>query len=233
MRGTLSHTTHLAGQCQDYPRGCEEHSISATEKATDPGSSPRMRGTLWAVTFYCKCMAIIPADAGSTIRPMVVAPYTEDHPRGCGEHSGVTLDVTVEGGSSPRMRGAHLQQCSDGRKARIIPADAGSTACTWAWTPVPRDHPRGCGEHLKGSCLARVQWGSSPRMRGALLHRLMQAGQSRIIPADAGSTAKLTGCTGIPRDHPRGCGEHPVSTWPIRMVAGSSPRMRGALVHSS
>ena len=55
---------------------------------------------------------------------------------------------------------------------------------------VPRDHPRGCGEHAwKRSGLTQKQ-GSSPRMRGALTEGRFLICERRIIPADAGSTLK-------------------------------------------
>ena len=49
-----------------------------------------------------------------------------------------------------------------------------------------------------------------------------------IIPADAGSTGDGPSFGAGPRDHPRGCGEHSPSPLSTAMVAGSSPRMRGA-----
>ena len=70
------------------------------------------------------------------------------------------------------------------------------------------DHPRGCGEHSE------------------ILHPHQIV--NRIIPADAGSTARTPLMTLISRDHPRGCGEH-LSHGSIRAPdGGSSPRMRGA-----
>ena len=51
----------------------------------------------------------------------------------------------------------------------------------------------------------------------------------RIIPADAGSTYFKFLSLVCQRDHPRGCGEHPLGTRVFRAMIGSSPRMRGAL----
>ena len=52
-----------------------------------------------------------------------------------------------------------------------------------------RDHPRGCGEHQLLLKQARVIFGSSPRMRGALVENSGQWFDTGIIPADAGSTS--------------------------------------------
>ena len=65
-------------------------------------------------------------------------------------------------------------------------------------------------------------------MRGALGENNLEIHESRIIPADAGSTVFRLSVTVCLEDHPRGCGEHffiaiiSLSGW------GSSPRMRGA-----
>ena len=69
-------------------------------------------------------------------------------------------------------------------------------------------------------------------MRGALREINPALLCKRIIPADAGST-----CTSLPdstslRDHPRGCGEHPLLLTVWDKFQGSSPRMRGAQVPS-
>ena len=70
--------------------------------------------------------------------------------------------------------------------------------------------------------------GSSPRMRGALQIVGSPRMGMRIIPADAGSTTRLSVPAVKIRDHPRGCGEHALTTPWMVAVIGSSPRMRGA-----
>ena len=50
----------------------------------------------------------------------------------------------------------------------------------------------------------------------------------RIIPADAGSTSKSSVIGFLSQDHPRGCGEHDMSSKIMSTNEGSSPRMRGA-----
>ena len=49
---------------------------------------------------------IIPAYAGSTLRPLDPGNSTRDHPRVCGEHSTFAVCICLQKGSSPRMRGA-------------------------------------------------------------------------------------------------------------------------------
>ena len=154
-------------------------------------------------------LRIIPADAGSTISRFTWTGLPEDHPRGCGEHRSLNRRL--------------------GLVMWIIPADAGSTPSK-RYRLSPRwDHPRGCGEHagLQGpGCQGR---GSSPRMRGARSLCDSVSRDTRIIPADAGSTIVIPCMPKFSQDHPRGCGEHHTTTTLLQPSSGSSPRMRGAL----
>ena len=106
------------------------------------------------------------------------------------------------------MRGAPLTASHIMTHGRIIPADAGSTITVCHVCYRERDHPRGCGEHMKSSRESLLQMGSSPRMRGARVHADDVTDENRIIPADAGSTGSIKPLTSSRKDHPRGCGEH-------------------------
>ena len=192
-----------------------------------------MRGALNKSRMKTGERRIIPADAGSTLYAFAVDWYSEDHPRGCGEHRPWRDGHALVLGSSPRMRGALSTNTNEFLEERIIPADAGSTAPSIASDAGRPDHPRGCGEHVGGLHRARLGEGSSPRMRGAPFGSASIGVFKGIIPADAGSTPWRCSRPASPRDHPRGCGEHrrnsvsPSSHW------GSSPRMRGAPLRDS
>ena len=176
------------------------------------GSSPRMRGARaspWRRT-------------GSTV----------DHPRGCGEHVVASRVRSRLEGSSPRMRGAHGEETIFHGSDRIIPADAGSTSFHLKISTPSGDHPRGCGEHPTPIDRSWMSEGSSPRMRGARILPTGGACYWRIIPADAGSTWCRCWRSAPWQDHPRGCGEHGPSFQCSSSVSGSSPRMRGAQLHS-
>ena len=112
----------------DHPRGCGEHSLTLHRGSLPCGSSPRMRGTLLPFGHCGHTYGIIPADAGNTSVGIEYVWLVEDHPRGCGEHSGGrTCDGDV-GGSSPRMRGTRGYIGKGVMPIRIIPADAGNTS---------------------------------------------------------------------------------------------------------
>ena len=91
-------------------------------------------------------------------------------------------------GSSPRMRGALDPGDGVFIGAGIIPADAGSTGPHLLVPHGYGDHPRGCGEHRELAEFSALNWGSSPRMRGAPEAAPQRRKHLRIIPADAGST---------------------------------------------
>ena len=131
----------------DHPRGCGEHAHYSMDELVRLGSSPRMRGALVVVRQIVLQPGIIPADAGSTRCQLVADLFTEDHPRGCGEHDMVTTITEDNAGSSPRMRGALLCFFVPHSLLRIIPADAGSTCGPTMLPASDQDHPRGCGEH--------------------------------------------------------------------------------------
>ena len=177
-----------------------------------------------AVAWY----GIIPADAGSTRPQMRRAFHLKDHPRGCGEHSSLWPFLSLQAGSSPRMRGALIVIHSKRRVTRIIPADAGSTVSLGLRPYRSEDHPRGCGEHRLRTYRLFADGGSSPRMRGARRSLHPMARCRRIIPADAGSTEFFCCECGMFGDHPRGCGEHHDLYRHMGVQRGSSPRMRGA-----
>ena len=154
-----------------------------------------------------------------------------DHPRGLGEHWITVAAGGLIGGSSPRTRGAHTCLGKLPLRAGIIPADAGSTPCTFCVSPPIADHPRGRGEHEESTDVSPPLYGSSPRTRGALREAERGPTDRRIIPADAGSTDVGARARLLAPDHPRGRGEHFSARYVAFRSAGSSPRTRGAPVH--
>ena len=71
--------------------------------------------------------------------------------------------------------------------------------------------------------------GSSPRVRGKLLHTTNRHPQKRLIPACAGKTMAPGGGYKSFEAHPRVCGENCFSGLPTLYGTGSSPRVRGKL----
>ena len=65
-----------------------------------------------------------------------------------GEHVNRPPAVQCVEGSSPRARGARLEQIDNELRSRIIPACAGSTRIPGTMRQGSRDHPRVRGEHM-------------------------------------------------------------------------------------
>ena len=151
-----------------HPRACGEHRLFATSAVSDPGSSPRMRGTPLGILRCWRTGRFIPAHAGNTSSGSVALLTQPVHPRACGEHTYTTTLNLLDRGSSPRMRGTRRRWPS-----------------SWSRTAV---HPRACGEHLFTQGLMLAFRGSSPRMRGTPNELGGQAGGGRFIPAHAGNT---------------------------------------------
>ena len=135
----------------DHPRACGEHTRRQPLCGRIPGSSPRMRGTLfriWRSTLAC---GIIPAHAGNTrCETRCTAPH-RDHPRACGEHREKDGREKTGLGSSPRMRGTPVGVGQLRGVVGIIPAHAGNTSLACIGLLAWWDHPRACGEHCFGS----------------------------------------------------------------------------------
>ena len=164
--------TAMSANCQtcvrDHPRACGAHRRIFTFLVQSSGSSPRMRGSLCIHLHVAGSIGIIPAHAGLTRRTHGPKLTGRDHPRACGAHSSSNASTLGYQGSSPRMRGSHLDCRISNRRKGIIPAHAGLTASALRRSPAVRDHPRACGAHSRSPSTYRVPSGSSPRMRGSL-----------------------------------------------------------------
>ena len=204
---TLPSRDYLEGG-RDHPRVCGEHRPPESRRLLPSGSSPRMRGAPLGSTMLELVGRIIPAYAGSTHAQTHEQCQGRDHPRVCGEHSFDRKYPSSDLGSSPRMRGARWSCTAASRIGGIIPAYAGSTSRWVALGVWHQDHPRVCGEHSTATSLTSTRRGSSPRMRGALVHDLDVLLVLGIIPAYAGSTSVLTSTGALVEDHPRVCGEY-------------------------
>ena len=104
-----------------------------------------------------------------------------------GEHRGTANLKELEGGSSPRARGAFGFRGGGLFQFGLIPACAGSMMTDRIKGWLDEAHPRVRGEHRHMVPPWQEMSGSSPRARGAyvaVLHPILQSG---LIPACAGS----------------------------------------------
>ena len=145
--GSTPTATRPSREPRDHPRMCGEHRSIVGIGVACQGSSPHVRGARRPRQPGIRPNGIIPACAGSTQVRLRRRPWTEDHPRMCGEHRSGFNALFFLTGSSPHVRGARkdspLRRCHSG----IIPACAGSTLTLAVSRSRARDHPRMCGEH--------------------------------------------------------------------------------------
>ncbi len=127
------------------------------------------------------------------------------------------------------MRGTRAIGSERDPTGRFIPARAGNAsiaAAVWGRGAV---HPRACGERGILSAPARIDSGSSPRVRGTLRRLDGVVVAHRFIPARAGNARLRARAAAMISVHPRACGERSPSSTPASDRLGSSPRVRGTL----
>ena len=223
---------HAIGS-SDHPRACGANFSFVCSNVMLPGSSPRVRGKRLLAFFVMTGCRIIPARAGQTSRPCSLPRISSDHPRACGANIELGFYGVLYCGSSPRVRGKRWIQRQSRQIKRIIPARAGQTPCACRGLGQAPDHPRACGANPVRHRRQLAQSGSSPRVRGKLLHHKIHYGALRIIPARAGQTCSWRCRPCRKPDHPRACGANPCQCLQAHDSSGSSPRVRGKLISAS
>ena len=225
--GKTNRTAHGSRARRAHPRACGENGVVLTGPPAQAGSSPRVRGKPRRLPLHHVSCGLIPARAGKTVCRSVISCLLSAHPRACGENSIEETTGALAAGSSPRVRGKHLQVDAHRRVRRLIPARAGKTVSPWRSPRTRKAHPRACGENLCSRRPCRRKIGSSPRVRGKLARRLHPPRRGWLIPARAGKTDGGPAAGVGPGAHPRACGENPTRRGARGGRPGSSPRVRG------
>ena len=153
-----------------------------------------------------------------------------DHPRVCGEKSYLEACREKQAGSPPRVRGKAARAALLCLDTRITPACAGKSMWERAAGLDYEDHPRVCGEKLILLETTAAQKGSPPRVRGKVQPNTNNIQGSRITPAYAGKSTRLSLFAIFSGDHPRVCGEKNADLLRSRILRGSPPRVRGKVV---
>ena len=196
---------------------------------THAGSSPRVRGTGWAVAGQRKRHRFIPACAGNRLHQSQPPLQIAVHPRVCGEQASKHGADWEKLGSSPRVRGTDDVLPDTREVSRFIPACAGNSLFTWQNRPTVAVHPRVCGEQNSNNARGVACRGSSPRVRGTAFLAASFARFQRFIPACAGNSRPGSFQPRILPVHPRVCGEQYCFSSKYRITGGSSPRVRGTV----
>ena len=118
-----------------HPRTCGEHIANHIMTFFPHGSSPHLRGTPPRCRRAAHPARFIPAPAGNTSAPLMIAPMSPVHPRTCGEHALPPPLFVVNPGSSPHLRGTLNFYRGNADEERFIPAPAGNTKRSWGRHP--------------------------------------------------------------------------------------------------
>ena len=194
------------------------------------GSSPRVRGKLRFGGTFPPSTRLIPACAGKTDGYFLRKFRSWAHPRVCGENLLLSVLVLWVAGSSPRVRGKRRLPVSSIISRGLIPACAGKTFPRESGDEPVWAHPRVCGENAASAAREKEEKGSSPRVRGKRRLKHPSICRDGLIPACAGKTSRIGNQRRTWRAHPRVCGENLQDLSLTRLLAGSSPRVRGKLV---
>ena len=131
----------------EHPRVCGENAVPASDPLIPMGTSPRMRGKQAFTLADVDGLRNIPAYAGKTSSKNPPVCKSWEHPRVCGENSLIIAPAYGCSGTSPRMRGKHLDAHDFHVSFRNIPAYAGKTHSTSPDSTTSKEHPRVCGEN--------------------------------------------------------------------------------------
>ncbi len=146
-----------------------------------------MRGTLVTAGIGSIIYRFIPAHAGNASSPKAPNSRPPVHPRACGERLSPLIPLSLNPGSSPRMRGTHQAHDPAMRGFRFIPAHAGNALGRQAAAFFSPVHPRACGERVLASSKLIVVSCSSPRMRGTPSAPKSRISGRRFIPRMRGT----------------------------------------------
>ena len=191
-----------------HPRVCGELRGTRRWPFLAPGSSPRVRGTLPGIVLVLAARRFIPACAGnSRSREPQQHPAVGSSPRVRGTRrsaGGRRRQAPVH----PRVCGELVLRADALRRApRFIPACAGNSRPPSRSASRTAVHPRVCGELLAPGNHARVDTGSSPRVRGTPDQPGGPLLDLRFIPACAGNSRPPSRSASRTTVHPRVCGE--------------------------
>ena len=193
----------------DHPRSRGVYPSSTNSAFGKSGSSPLARGLRSSCRRAGRQRRIIPARAGFTAEPEVVASEQPDHPRSRGVYDPAGPIREVLRGSSPLARGLPRSASTPPPRRRIIPARAGFTATGKPVLLYASDHPRSRGVYVVVPAGDHV-----PGERG-------------IIPARAGFTCRSPPPGSYSWDHPRSRGVYGQLIGAAPDEPGSSPLARG------
>ena len=167
---------------------CGNYATTSSLIKSRRGSPPRVRELRRTHLEKIENTRITPACAGITTSAGSGIAFFWDHPRVCGNYLNHSAQGWSTLGSPPRVRELHLIGNKQSAVSGITPACAGITHGGTYAHEGRRDHPRVCGNYLRGAVADSDKSGSPPRVRELLDEDGWYGAQCGITPACAGIT---------------------------------------------
>ena len=207
VRGRLLNAVCILFTVGLIPAGAGQTRKESLSALAALGSSPQVRGRPRPRRRADPRLGLIPAGAGQTCGSAAHRRHGWAHPRRCGADGVRGADLRRAGGSSPQVRGRHINLRGAHLHGRLIPAGAGQTFHRGDRLRVFRAHPRRCGADLPCIFLCSRRY--------------------RLIPAGAGQTPAHAHSSRVSAAHPRRCGADNPACAGLKRADGSSPQVRG------
>ena len=193
-----------------HPHACGEREMDMGQALTRFGSPPRLWGARMRCLQTSPTFRFTPTPVGSAHRGRGFA---------C-SHSG----------SPPRLWGARVSVGRHFPAGRFTPTPVGSASRNRTHIMQYPVHPHACGERRSNCPVTHSACGSPPRLWGARTWDALAEAMNRFTPTPVGSASFSAILTRRLTVHPHACGERQAKLIDQFLVAGSPPRLWGALI---
>ena len=211
-----------------HPHACGERIAVDAGGDLLVGSPPRLWGAPARRAPAPASARFTPTPVGSALRTSPIIWLIPVHPHACGERVGELPLDPADNGSPPRLWGALAVCGRAGVERRFTPTPVGSAHEAQLVTSEVAVHPHACGERQPGQPFGGPEFGSPPRLWGALHQHNCQTDQHRFTPTPVGSAAWRHVSSSSSAVHPHACGERDNFGGAVDDADGSPPRLWGA-----
>ena len=124
--GTSLCRISLQNHGEDHPHACGDKSKSPSSNNSSKGSSPRVWGQAFFISFIPPVLRIIPTRVGTRTFRVFDSSHFGDHPHACGDKTPYRISAHSRKGSSPRVWGQGYTKNLNINNGGIIPTRVGT-----------------------------------------------------------------------------------------------------------
>ncbi len=225
--GTVFFEMRHAVLVKVHPHVCGDSAINHAVIRSKFNSSPRVWGQCTIVMLWIVNGRFIPTCVGTVIKTAATSKIHSVHPHVCGDSATATIRSSNFKGSSPRVWGQFFANSVGFSNSRFIPTCVGTVVYIASNPRSTKVHPHVCGDSRLLSISLHSSFGSSPRVWGQLLARLIRRIGLRFIPTCVGTVFLFSEITVAKKVHPHVCGDSKTQSNKSILLLGSSPRVWG------